>query len=179
MKDGSHMLMFANVLQQITGNIQKGPLQQKDNEFLQLIPQEKMADPVPHALESATIDLLVGSDYFWHIIGGDRIMSPSGIFMLPSRFGYIITGRCPEVKSDEPDSRSCTLLVTTSLNQMAPDEAFYCSVNVSLVKTPNLERFWCLETIGITDPVGRESDDEVLEMFCKTIKFKDGRYQVT
>ena len=62
---------------------------------------------------------------------------------------------------------------------MASDEAFYCSVNVSLAKNSNLERFWCLEMIGITDPVGRESDDEALEMLCKTIKFKDERYQVT
>ena len=75
-----------------------------------------MADPVPHALESATTDLLVGSDYFWYIIRGDRIMLLSGIFMLLSRFSYIIIGRCPEVKSDEQDSRSCTMLVTTSLN---------------------------------------------------------------
>ena len=137
MKDGSHMLMFANVLQQITGKIQKGPLQQKDIEFLQWIPQDKMANPVPHALESATIDLLVGSDYFLHIIGSDRIMLSCGIFMLPSRFSYIITGRCPEVKSDEQDSRSCTMFVTTGLNQMASDKAFYCSVNVSLVKNTN------------------------------------------
>ena len=86
-------------------------------------------------------------------------MLPSGIFMLPSRLGSIITGRCPEVKSDEKHSRSCTILVTTSLNQVASDEAFYCSVNVSLVKNPNLERFWCLETTKIIDPVGRESDD--------------------
>ena len=71
------------------------------------------------------------------------------------------------------------MLVITSLNQMASDEAFYCSVNVSLAKTSNLERFWCLETIGITDPVGRKSDDEACEMLCKTIKFKDGRYPVT
>ena len=76
-KDGSHMLMFANVLQQITGNVLA--LATKGIEFLQLIPQDKMANPVPHALESATIDLLVGSDYFWHIIGGDRIMLPSRI----------------------------------------------------------------------------------------------------
>ena len=91
-----------------------------------------MANPVLHALESARSDLMVGLDYFYHIIGGDRIMLPSGIFILLSRFGCIITGRCPEVKSDEQDSRSCTMLVTTSLNQMASDEAFYCSVNVSL-----------------------------------------------
>ena len=42
----------------------------------------------------------------------------------------------------------------------------------------SLEWLWCLETIGMTDPVGRESDDEALEMFYKAIKFKDGRYQV-
>ena len=40
MKDGSHilmLLMFVNVLQQITGNIQKGTRQQKDILFLQFI----------------------------------------------------------------------------------------------------------------------------------------------
>ena len=132
MKDGSHFLMFANVLQQITVNIQKVPWQQKDIEFLQLIPQDKMANPVLHALESARSDLMVGLDYFYHIIGGDRIMLPSGIFMLPSRFGCIIPGRCPEVKSDEQGKRSFRMLITTNLNQIASDEAFYCSVNVSL-----------------------------------------------
>ena len=29
------------------------------------------------------------------------------------------------------------------------------------------------------DPIDRESDDKILEMFCKTIKFEDRRYQVT
>ena len=56
----------------------------------------------------------------------------SGIFMLPSRFGYIIPGRRPEVKSDKQERRSFRMLVTTNLNQIASDEAFYCSVNVSL-----------------------------------------------
>ena len=96
MKDSSHMPMFANVLKQITGNIQRGPLQQRDIEFLQMIPQDKMADRVPHAFETATIDLLVGSDYFWPIISGDKIMLSSGTFMLSSKFGYIITGKCPK-----------------------------------------------------------------------------------
>ena len=64
-KDGSHMPMFANVLNQITGNIKQGPIHQKDLEFLQLIlPQNKMADSIPHTLETMAIDLLVGSDYF-------------------------------------------------------------------------------------------------------------------
>ena len=56
------------------------------------------------------------------------------------------------------------MLVSISLNQVTSDQAFFCSVNVSLVKNPNLERFWCLETIGIMDPIGRESDDKILEI---------------
>ena len=124
MKDGSHMPMFTNVLIQITGNIQRGSLQ-RDIEFLQMIPQDKVADRVPHAFETATIDLLVGSDYFWHIISGDKIMLPSGTFMLSSKFGYIITGKCPKVKCDERDKGSCRMLVSTSLNQVTSDQALF------------------------------------------------------
>ena len=60
---------------------------------------------------------------------------------------------------------------------MASDEAFYCSVNASLAKNPNLERFWCLEMIGITDPVGRKSDVRLLRYFVKlsSSKMKDTR----
>ena len=178
-KDGSHMPMFANVLNQITGNIKRGPIHQKDLEFLQLIPQNKMADSIPHTLETMAIDLLVGSDYFWDVVGGDKIILPSGIFMLPSKFGYIITGRYPENNCDNQDRSSSTLLVATKTSKVSSDRNFYCSVNVSLIKNPDLEKFWCLETIGIKDPMGKENDEEAIVRFCETIKFEDGRYQVT
>lgn len=87
------MLMFANVLKHITGNIKRGPIHQKDLEFSQLIPQSKMVGPIPHTLETMAIDLLVGSNYFLDVVGGDKIMLLSGIFMLPSKFGYTITGK--------------------------------------------------------------------------------------
>ena len=73
-KDGSHMLMFANVLNQITGSIKQGPLHQKDLDFLQLILQSKMVDPIPNTVETTAIDLLVGSDYFWEVVGDDKMM---------------------------------------------------------------------------------------------------------
>ena len=177
-KDGSHMLMFANVLNQITGNIKRGPLHQKDMEFLQLIPQNKMADPIPNTVETTAIDLLVGSDYFWDVVGGDKIMLPSGIFMLPSKFGYIITGRYPGNDLDNQNKNASTLLVSTNRNEVV-SSSFYCSVNVSLIKNPDLERFWSLETIGIKDPMSKESDEEAIEKFCSTIKFEEGRYQVS
>ena len=49
-----------------------------------------------YTVKTTAIDLLVGSNYFWDVVGGDKIMLPSGIFMLPSKFSYIITGRYPE-----------------------------------------------------------------------------------
>ena len=64
LKDGMFMTISANVLSQITGSIQRSPLVQKDLEFLEIIPAEKMADRLPDTLENTTIDLLVGSDYF-------------------------------------------------------------------------------------------------------------------
>ena len=144
--------MFANVLNQITGSIKRGPLHQKDLNFLQLIPQSKMADPIPNTVETTAIDLLVGSDYFWEVVGGDKMMLPSGIFMLPSKFGYIITGRYPGNGLDSRDKGASTLLVSTSGNEVV-SPSFYCSVNFSVIKNPDLERFGSLETIGIKDPI--------------------------
>ena len=126
-KDGSHMFMFDNVLNQITDSIKRGPLHQKDLDFLQLIPQSKMADPIPNTVTA--IDLLVGSDYFWEVVGGDKMMLPSEIFMLPSKFGYIITGRYPGNGLDSWDKGDSTLLVSTSGNEVV-SPSFYCSVNV-------------------------------------------------
>ena len=137
-----------------------------------------MADPIPNTVETTAIDLLVGSDYFWDVVGGDKIMLPSGIFMLPSKFGYIITGRYPGNDLDNQDKNASTLLVSTNRNEVI-SSSFYCSVNVSLIKNPDLERFWSLETIGIKDSMSKESDEEAIEKFCNTIKFEEGRYQVS
>ncbi|XP_065891564.1 uncharacterized protein [Dysidea avara] len=50
---------------QITGSILRGPLHQADIEFLKAITPDKMADNIPIQPSSATIDILLGSDYFW------------------------------------------------------------------------------------------------------------------
>ena len=162
LKDGSHMTLCANVLKQITGSIQRSPLVQKDLEFLKTIPAERMADCLPNTLENTMIDLLIGSDYFWDIIESDKVTLPSGMILLPSKFGYIVTGKFR-------DTKQClcnhvhTLFVTTEINDQA--------VN-------NLEDLWCLETIGIKDSVTMEIDEEALRKFNDTTKFEEDRYQV-
>jgi len=113
-KDGSIMLLFANVLKQITGSIQRSPLSQNDIEFLKLIPSDKLADFVPH---TRTVDLLIGSDYFWDIVGSDKVMLPSGMYILPSRFGYIVTGRSPGITKDLGGGSYCAIFTATELVQ--------------------------------------------------------------
>ena len=71
-KDGSPNSLYANVLQQITSPIPRGPLHQADVEFLQAITPEKLADNIPIQSTSVAIDILVGSDYFWNIIDRER-----------------------------------------------------------------------------------------------------------
>ena len=44
--------------------------------FLKLIPSSELADSIPNTLESVAIDLLIGLDYFWNIIGGNKVMLP-------------------------------------------------------------------------------------------------------
>ena len=69
-KENSPIVLHANVLPQITGPIQRGPLLEKDLEFLKIISPGKLADTIPGTSKSIieTVDILVGSDYFWDIV---------------------------------------------------------------------------------------------------------------
>jgi len=47
---------------------------QTDIEFLKAITPGKLA-----GISSPTVDILLGSDYFWRIVDGGRIVLPSGL----------------------------------------------------------------------------------------------------
>ena len=60
--------------------------------FLMSISADRLADSIPDSLEPNTVDLLIGSDYFWLIVGAEKIVLPSGLFLISSKIGYILTG---------------------------------------------------------------------------------------
>ena len=132
-KEGSLITLSANVLQQITRPIQRGPLQNSDLEFLQVISSETLADNIPKISSLADIDILVGSDYFWDIMGRERVVLPSGLLLLSSKLGYILTGKY----CDPIDTKDCEGQITA------------CVVT-SHASDPCLD-LWSLEKIGITD----------------------------
>ena len=109
-KDNSPIILNANLLPQITGAIQHGPLLQSDLDFLHTIAPKRLADNIPERGNTFIIDLLIGSDYFWDTVGKDRVVLPSGLVLLSSRLGYIITGRYHDhTEHDKQIVSSCAI----------------------------------------------------------------------
>ena len=98
-KQNTSMLLHANVVPEITRPIQHGPLVQVDLDFLHLIEPGQLADSVPETGNTSTVDILVGSDYFWEILERERVILPSGLLLLSSKFGYILTGKYYDSKA--------------------------------------------------------------------------------
>ena len=101
-QESSPIILHANVLPQITGPTQCGPLLEKDLKFLKVIAPGKLADTIPQTSKSTTetVDILIGSDYFWDIVANERIVLPSGLFLLSSQLGYVVTGKYPDPTTD-------------------------------------------------------------------------------
>ncbi|KAL9977210.1 hypothetical protein ACROYT_G014589 [Oculina patagonica] len=96
-----------------------------------------------------------------------------GLNLMASKLGWILTGR---VKSQEAQSApSVSMLTYTS----SPIRAHLAAQELPIEHTTTLEEFWKLETLGISEPMCVTDDDEALQKFNDTVRFEDGRYQVT
>lgn len=59
------------------------------------------------------------------------------------------------------------------------DFCSHSAVDKCLPNNPSIEDFWNLETIGIIDSPYTSDDECVLRGFNHSLKFSEGRYQVT
>ena len=174
-KNKSCLQLHANVINKITGPIQRGPIQSSDLDFLSSISPDRMADTVPRDTEPVNVDLLIGSDYFWTIVGTEKLTLPSGLFLISSKIGYILTGRYIDTSCQQHVS-NC--LVMTEFIKLLPEISMvYCSEDLVTGNTC-IEDFWRLEAIGICDPLDITDDDKALDRFNSSIRFEKGRYQV-
>ena len=114
-------------------------------------------------------------------MGTDKMVLPSGLFLVSSKIGYILAESYldpmnEQQKNDQQLVTSCSVI--TQVNQVVKVLNLFSSSDESLTKTPNLEDFWALETIGIGDPLVLTDDDKALKQFNKSLCFKDGRYLI-
>ena len=80
----------------------------------------------------------------------EKVILPSGMFMLGSKFGYIVTGKCFASDCSIPGNISSHTLFVLAINQSFPE--LCCLSNTSIVSKTSLDSLWALETIGTKDP---------------------------
>ena len=150
-KDKCCMHFHANVIEQITGPIQRGPLQPADMDFLGSISTDRFADSIPTVgnSEPYAVDLLIGLDYFWSVVSMEKIVLPSGLFLISSKIGYILTGSYLDPTNCQKGIPVSSYLVMTQVNCVVPAMKLLSSADSPVTGNPNVEDLWNLETIGI------------------------------
>ena len=176
-KDGSSLHLRVNVVPKITDTLQRACFDTKKIEHL--LKDITLADSIPTSKETASIELLLGSDYYCDIFSGDIQMKQvvPGLNLIASKLGWILTGRikCQEAQS----APSISMLTYTSSPVSAHLAAQFNVQTLPTEQKPQLDDFWKLETLGISEPVSVNDDDQALQKFNDTVRFEDGRYQVT
>ena len=175
LKDGSRLDVNANVIPDITGSIYRGSTPPEDEAFLRDLSPGMLADCLPSDQDDAKVDLLIGSDLFWDLVSSDRIVLPSGLLLLSSKLGYILTGKC---NTAQPAKEVSTLIAHTPVLQSGLIPTYTACADSCVSSSPNLTDFWSLETIGIKDDPSPSPDDQIGQDFENSVRFEDGRYEV-
>ncbi|CAG2200117.1 unnamed protein product [Mytilus edulis] len=175
LKDGVCMLIDANVVPKITGSILRRPLQMDVCENVKYLCNNlQLADTLPSCLESSTIEILIGNDYYLDIILPQKIEIQQGLYLLGSKLGWILTGRSQ--LSDEERENKMTMTVNGLLS--ITECCLHSTIDTCLQIKPSIEDFWKLETIGIQDCPYTSDDENTLSNFVTSLKMENGRYQV-
>ena len=175
LKDGTSFNLLANVIPEITGFIQRSPLQIGKIAFLwKDLP---LADSIPTEKDVSTIGLLIGSDYYLEPTTAEKIELKPGLYLLGSKLGWILSGRFGE-RVHDANCPNASMLIFNSSNQTT-FEPILLSENPSGFSDQNIDDFWRSENIGIKDSVIEVDDDKALQYFNETVTFKENRYYVT
>ncbi|XP_060552386.1 uncharacterized protein LOC132713726 [Ruditapes philippinarum] len=177
LKNGEHMSISANIVPVISGTIQRKQINVLGKDGIKdIIHSVDLADNIPKENEFSSVELLIGNDFYLDIVLPQRIEIQSGLYLLASKLGWLLTGRTDE-NSDETGSETNLLILTYGDCQTA--SKIFQSTDSSLPLKPELVDLWNTEAIGVVEKKETSEDKEVMEGFKETLKFENGRYYVT
>ncbi|XP_052777853.1 uncharacterized protein LOC128215181 [Mya arenaria] len=129
---------------------------QKEVKSLSYLRGLKLAHPVTDA-ESFDISLLIGADSYWKIVL-NHVVRGNGPTAVKSKIGCLLSGPLPG-KTQQPSAQYMLNVITTPPT------------------TLDLERFWKLESIGITPEGDDTSGSRNLKTYMESnISYDEGRY---
>ena len=97
-----------------------------------------LADDKPTEIETSSIELLIGNDYYLDIILPQKVEVQSGLYMLCSKLGWILSGRTSEIVENSTES---SMLIMTHGKGIDNETTFLTCLDKSLPMKPNLEDF--------------------------------------
>lgn len=168
--DGTFLKVTANVVPVITGSIQRIPI--NFQRYSCLIRQLPLADSIPTTVENKNIDFLLGNDYFWDVLTGEKIELSPGLYLVASKFGWIISGRFAEPRS------AISTNLFTHVMQSSKVSSFPI-VDEQVQQKLDIRFLWDLETLGIKETNCSLEDEVALKNFNDTIVCQNKRYFVT
>ncbi len=120
---------------------------------------QNLADSLPEDGDStsASIEVLIGNDYYWEMITGERVEINKGLYFVKSLLGWIITGRTN--KMWEQSSESALLSLTA---RETPDVIHKSPLTCNESEKVNVEDLWKLETSGTSNDCDTNDENIVL-----------------
>ena len=90
-KKGNKISIKTSVVPEISGNVQREPVK-IENQF-KIVRKYELADILPEHTESSSIWILIGNDYYNHIMSTERMKTQEGLHIIKSKFSWMISGR--------------------------------------------------------------------------------------
>ena len=90
-KKGNKISIKTSVVPEISGNVQREPIK-IENQF-KIVRKYELADILPEHTESSSIWILIGNDYYNHIMSAERMKTQEGLHIIKSKFSWMISGR--------------------------------------------------------------------------------------
>lgn len=169
LKDQSYLELIANVVPIISATLQRKPLYTNESETLKyLVHTVDLADTIPIQTESTEVDFLIGNDYYLDLILPQQIPVQSGLYLLGSKLGLILTGST----GGRGDKLHINMLTLT--HGSLTSAVTFINVDDKLHAKPDLEDFW-----NIVDKEIKPDDQIAMDNFRKSVIFEDKRYRVT
>uniref|UniRef100_A0A915EBB4 Peptidase aspartic putative domain-containing protein n=1 Tax=Ditylenchus dipsaci TaxID=166011 RepID=A0A915EBB4_9BILA len=106
------------------------------------------------------VEMLIGVAYYYQLMDWKMPKKmPSGLYKIETKLGPMLTGEGAFTKHKKGTSSFVNFSAEKSTNEV-------------------LEQFWQLENLGISEDPAENDDETAMELFQKSINFKDGRYCV-
>ncbi|XP_056094778.1 uncharacterized protein LOC130073406 [Rhinichthys klamathensis goyatoka] len=106
------------------------------------------------------LSMLIGADYYWHIVSGQVERITDALVAIESIFGWSVQG-------------------PVTMSSVSDTACMHIQINEDTLVSERLKAFWEIESLGITmQQTDSPEEEEALHMFEKTTQYKNGRYEV-